>query len=89
MLAFTGVDAISSSNRLLTTVAWKIGDGPMQYALEGSVFMGGAAIQWLRDGLGIIKSAPEVNDLASRVADRGARMKVWKKAVKRAQKWEL
>ena len=71
MLAFTGADAISSSQRLLTTVAWKIGDAPLQYALEGSVFMGGAAIQWLRDGLGIIRSAPEVNDLASRVADSG------------------
>jgi glycerol kinase len=71
MLAFTGPDAISSSQRLLTTVAWKIGDAPLQYALEGSVFMGGAAIQWLRDGLGIIRSAPEVNDLASRVADSG------------------
>jgi glycerol kinase len=71
MLAFTGPDAISSSQRLLTTVAWKIGDTPLQYALEGSVFMGGAAIQWLRDGLGIIRSAPEVNDLASRVADSG------------------
>jgi len=71
LLAFTGVDAISSSNRLLTTVAWKIGDAPTQYALEGSVFMGGAAIQWLRDGLGIIKSAPEVNDLAAQVADSG------------------
>lgn len=71
MLAFTGPDAISSSHRLLTTVAWKIGDSPLQYALEGSVFMGGAAIQWLRDGLGIIRSAPEVNELASRVADSG------------------
>lgn len=71
LLAFTGVDAISSSNRLLTTVAWKIGDAPTQYALEGSVFMGGAAIQWLRDGLGIIKSAPEVNDLAAQVPDSG------------------
>jgi glycerol kinase len=71
MLAFTGPDAISSSQRLLTTVAWKIGDSPLQYALEGSVFMGGAAIQWLRDGLGIIGSAPEVNELASRVADSG------------------
>lgn len=71
MLAFTGPDAISSSQRLLTTVAWKIGDEPLQYALEGSVFMGGAAIQWLRDGLGIIRSAPEVNELASRVADCG------------------
>jgi len=71
LLTFTGPDAISSSNRLLTTVAWRIGDAPMQYAIEGSVFMGGASIQWLRDGLGIIKSAPEVNELASRVADSG------------------
>ena len=71
LLTFTGPDAISSSNRLLTTVAWKIGDAPMQYAIEGSVFMGGASIQWLRDGLGIIKSAPEVNELAARVSDSG------------------
>jgi glycerol kinase len=71
LLTFTGPDAISSSNRLLTTVAWKIGEAPMQYAIEGSVFMGGASIQWLRDGLGIIKSAPEVNELAARVSDSG------------------
>lgn len=71
MLAFTGPDAVASRNRLLTTVAWKIGDAPLQYALEGSVFIGGAAIQWLRDGLGIISSAPEVNDLAARVHDSG------------------
>lgn len=71
MLGFTGPDAIFSSQRLLTTVAWKIGNAPLQYALEGSIFMGGAAIQWLRDGLGIIRSAPEVNDLASRVVDSG------------------
>ncbi len=71
MLAFTGPDAVASRNRLLTTVAWKIGDAPLQYAVEGSVFVGGAAIQWLRDGLGIIKSAPEVNDLAARVHDSG------------------
>jgi len=71
LLNFTGPDAIASSNRLLTTVAWKIGSGPLQFALEGSVFMGGAAIQWLRDGLGIIRSAPEVNDLAARVPDSG------------------
>ena len=71
MLAFTGSDAVASRNRLLTTVAWKIGDAPMQYAVEGSVFVGGAAIQWLRDGLGIIKSAAEVNDLAARVHDSG------------------
>jgi len=71
MLLFTGTDAIASSNRLLTTVAWQIGDGPLQYALEGSVFMGGASIQWLRDGLGIIRTAPEVNELAARVSDSG------------------
>lgn len=71
MLAFTGPDAVASRNRLLTTVAWKIGDAPLQYALEGSVFIAGAAIQWLRDGLGIIKSATEVNELAARVHDTG------------------
>lgn len=69
LLEFTGPDTVVSSNRLLTTVAWKIGEGPLQYALEGSVFMGGASIQWLRDGLGIIKSAPEVNALAGSVSD--------------------
>ena len=71
LLVFTGSDAISSANRLLTTVAWRIGDQPLQYAVEGSVFMGGASIQWLRDGLGIIRSAPEVNELAARVNDSG------------------
>ncbi|HEY8899922.1 MAG TPA: glycerol kinase GlpK [Chthoniobacterales bacterium] len=71
MLEFTGGEPVASRNRLLTTVAWKLGDAPMQYAMEGSVFVGGAAIQWLRDGLGIIRSAPEVNDLAARVADSG------------------
>ncbi len=71
LLTFTGADAIASSNRLLTTVAWQIGNAPVQYAIEGSVFMGGASIQWLRDGLGLIKSAPEVNELASRVMDSG------------------
>jgi glycerol kinase len=71
MLAFTGPDAVASHNRLLTTIAWQIGNAPRQYAVEGSVFVGGAAIQWLRDGLGIIKSAPEVNELAARVPDSG------------------
>jgi len=71
LLVFTGPDAVESSNRLLTTVAWKIGDGALQYAMEGSVFMGGAAIQWLRDGLGIIQSAPDVNALAASVPDNG------------------
>lgn len=71
MLLFTGGEPVASRNRLLTTVAWKLGDQPIQYALEGSVFVGGAAIQWLRDGLKIIKSAPEVNDLAAEVTDSG------------------
>jgi glycerol kinase len=71
LLAHTGTDAVASANRLLTTVAWRIGDLPLEYAVEGSVFMGGAAIQWLRDGLGIIRSAPEVNTLAAAVPDSG------------------
>ncbi len=71
MLLFTGAEPVTSKNRLLTTVAWKLGDAPLQYAIEGSVFVGGAAIQWLRDGLGIIRSAPEVNDLAAKVPDSG------------------
>lgn len=71
LLVFTGADAVASRNRLLTTVAWKLGNEPLQYAVEGSVFMGGASIQWLRDGLGIIRSAPEVNELAAKVPDSG------------------
>jgi glycerol kinase len=71
MLVFTGPEPVTSKNRLLTTVAWKIGDEPTQYAVEGSVFVGGAAIQWLRDGLKIIRTAPEVNDLAAQVTDSG------------------
>ncbi len=71
MLLFTGGEPVSSKNRLLTTVAWKLGDEPLQYAIEGSVFVGGAAVQWLRDGLKIIKTAPEVNDLAAQVTDSG------------------
>ncbi len=71
MLAFTGPEPAASRNRLLTTVAWKIGGAPTQYAVEGSVFVGGAAIQWLRDGLKIIRTAPEVNDLAAGVPDSG------------------
>ncbi len=76
MLVFTGPEPVASQNRLLTTVAWKIGDAPTQYAVEGSVFVGGAAIQWLRDGLKIIRSAPEVNDLAAEVTDSGGVMLV-------------
>ena len=71
MLAQTGAKPVRSASNLLTTVAWRLAGQPLQYALEGSVFMGGAAIQWLRDGLGIIHSAPAVNDLAQSVPDSG------------------
>ena len=70
LLQQTGDQAIESKNNLLTTVASKI-DGKLQYALEGSVFIGGAVVQWLRDGLGIISSASEVEDLARTVPDNG------------------
>lgn len=76
MLEFTGPNPVASRNRLLTTIAWKLGDAPLQYALEGSVFVGGAAIQWLRDGLKIIRTAPEVNVLAAEVPDAGGVMLV-------------
>ena len=68
MLMNTGTTAVASKNNLLTTVAWKIG-GVTSYALEGSVFIAGAAVQWLRDGLKIIKSSSEVLALASSVED--------------------
>jgi glycerol kinase len=70
MLQSTGDRAVASSNRLLTTAAWKI-HGTTHYALEGSVFVGGAVVQWLRDGLGIIRSSTEVEALANSVADNG------------------
>lgn len=64
----TGGEAIASRNQLLTTIAWKLGDQPMQYALEGSVFIAGAAVQWLRDSLGIIKDSAESESLARSVS---------------------
>ena len=70
MLLNTGSVAIPSRQRLLTTVAWQLGDR-VDYALEGSVFMGGATVQWLRDGLGIIDEASHVETLAASVADNG------------------
>ena len=70
MLQNTGHRAVPSSNRLVTTVAWKIGDGT-DYALEGSVFVGGAVVQWLRDGLGLIRKSEEVEALANSVPDNG------------------
>ena len=70
MLQNTGRRAVPSSNRLVTTVAWKIGD-VTEYALEGSVFIGGAVVQWLRDGLGLIRKSEEVEALAKSVPDNG------------------
>jgi glycerol kinase len=70
MLQSTGNRDVASSSRLVTTVAWKIGD-TTDYALEGSVFVGGAVVQWLRDGLGIIRNSAEVEPLANSVTDNG------------------
>jgi glycerol kinase len=70
MLQSTGNRAVASTHRLLTTVAWKIG-GTIDYALEGSVFVGGAVVQWLRDALGIIRKSSEIEALASSVPDNG------------------
>lgn len=66
----TGEKSMRSRNGLVSTVAWGL-DGKVEYALEGSVFNGGSVIKWLRDGLGLIKSAPEVNILAESVPDSG------------------
>lgn len=68
LLMNSGEKPILSKNNLLTTVAWKIGD-KVNYALEGSIFVGGSVVQWLRDGLGVIHSSSEVEELASRVPD--------------------
>jgi glycerol kinase len=70
MLMQTGTKAVPSKNHLLTTIAWQI-NGVTEYALEGSVFIAGAVVQWLRDGLGIIRSSAEVESLAATVADTG------------------
>ena len=70
MLMNTGTQPITSKNKLLTTVAWRI-NGRTEYALEGSVFIAGAAIQWLRDGLGIIRQSADVETLAASVPDTG------------------
>jgi glycerol kinase len=71
MLLNTGESAVRSSSGLLTTVAWQVGDEPVVYALEGSVFIAGAAVQWLRDGLGIIERSGDVEGLATSVSDNG------------------
>ncbi|MBR5139267.1 MAG: glycerol kinase GlpK [Alistipes sp.] len=70
LLMNSGEKPIDSKNNLLTTIAWKIGD-KVNYALEGSIFVGGSVVQWLRDGLGIIRSSSEVEALAASVPDTG------------------
>ncbi len=70
MLMHLGRHPVASHNRLLTTVGWRI-DGATDYLLEGSVFMGGATVQWLRDGLGIIEKSSDVEALAASVPDSG------------------
>jgi len=70
MLMNTGGEPFISENRLLTTVAWQM-NGQTTYALEGSIFMAGAVLQWLRDGLGIIQSSAEADALARQVSDTG------------------
>lgn len=70
LLMNSGEKPITSSNNLLTTIAWKIGD-KVNYALEGSIFVAGSVVQWLRDGLGIISSSSEVEALAASVPDNG------------------
>ena len=67
----TGTEIVRSTNGLLTTVCFKFGDQPARYALEGSVAVTGSAIQWLRDQLQIVSSAPEIEQLASTVSDNG------------------
>ena len=70
MVMNTGDTPITSKNNLLTTVAWRIGNRT-EYALEGSIFIAGAVVQWLRDGLGIIQSSADVEALAAQVPDTG------------------
>jgi glycerol kinase len=70
MLMNTGTKPVASKNNLLTTIAWKV-NGEVQYALEGSVFIGGAVVQWLRDGLKIIQTSADVEALAVKAENNG------------------
>jgi glycerol kinase len=70
MLLNIGEQFVESKNNLLTTVAWKV-NGHIQYAFEGSIFIAGAVVQWLRDGLGIIRNSSEIESLATKVSDTG------------------
>jgi len=71
LIVNTGTDIVRSKNGLLTTVGYKLGDGPAHYALEGSIAVTGSLIQWLRDSLGLIHSTSEVEELAASVDDNG------------------
>jgi glycerol kinase len=71
LLLNTGTEAVQSKNGLITTVGYKIGEQPAVYSLEGSIAITGALVQWLRDNLKMIRSAPEVEDLAKTVEDNG------------------
>ena len=71
MLMNTGGAPVTSTHKLISTVAWRLAGKPAQYALEGSVFVAGAAVQWLRDGLGIIEQSSDVEALAASVPDAG------------------
>ena len=71
LLMNTGEMAATNTQGLLTTIAWALGDEPLQYAVEGSIFVAGAAVQWLRDSLGLITSAAETEALAAAVSDTG------------------
>jgi glycerol kinase len=70
LLLNTGAEPVASEHRLLTTIGWRLGDR-VAYCLEGSIFIGGAVIQWLRDGLGILRNAADVEALAAQVPDSG------------------
>ena len=76
MLMNTGDSPVVSKHKLISTVAWRLSGKPAQYALEGSVFVAGAAVQWLRDGLGIIEKSSDVEALAATVPDSGGVMVV-------------
>jgi glycerol kinase len=71
LLLNTGTEPVPSKSGLITTVAYKIGDQPAIYCLEGSIAITGALVQWLRDNIGLISSAPEIEDLAKTVDDNG------------------
>ena len=87
MLLQTGMEPMPSKNRLLTTVAWRTGDRTA-YALEGSMLMAGAVVQWLRDGLGIIRQSSEVEALAASVPDSGGVVMVPAFAGLGAPRWD-